>query len=71
MNLLRTKLEKLAQTIIDKFGKVSTAFKACDKRERGFVTFSDFAHMIDYLKIEFDRELCLQAPCSDNLFHFT
>lgn len=60
MNLLRTKLEKLAQTIIDKFGKVSTAFKACDKRDRGFVTFADFAHMIDYLKIEFDRELCLQ-----------
>ena len=46
-SLLQPKLEKLASSIIDKFGKVSTAFKVFDKRNRGYVTFADLAHMMD------------------------
>ena len=37
----------LAQRILDKFGKVSSAFRAFDVRTRGSVTFADFAYVCD------------------------
>lgn len=50
----------LAQRIVNKFGKVSTAFRAFDIKTRGFVTFSDFAYVIDQLKLGFERDVILQ-----------
>lgn len=57
---LKAKLNQLAQRIIDKFGKVSSAFRAFDVRTRGAVTFSDFAYVIDQLKLKFERDLIMQ-----------
>ena len=50
---LRECLSKLAMKIVSKFGKVSTAFRAFDLRTRGFVVYSDFAYVIDSLKLNF------------------
>ena len=50
----------LAKRIIDKFSKVSTAFRAYDVRTRGAVTFSDFAYVTHQLKIGLDRDSILQ-----------
>lgn len=58
--LLKAKMNQLAQRIIDKFGKVSSAFRAFDVRTRGAVTFSDFAYVIDQLKLKFERDLIMQ-----------
>ena len=58
--LLKGKLNQLAQRIVDKFGKVSSAFRAFDIRTRGAVTFSDFAYVVDQLKLNFERDLILQ-----------
>jgi hypothetical protein len=58
--LLKTKMSQLAQRIIDKFGKVSSAFRAFDVRTRGAVTFSDFAYVIDQMKLKFERDLIMQ-----------
>lgn len=57
--MLKDKLNILAQRIIDKFGKVSSAFRAFDVKTRGAVTFSDFAYVIDQLKIKFERDLIM------------
>ena len=39
---------------------MSTAYKAFDKRNRGFVTFADLAHMMDQMKMDFERDTVLQ-----------
>ena len=57
---LKDKLNQLAQRIIDKFGKVSSAFRAFDIRTRGAVTFADFAFVVDQLKLKFERDLIMQ-----------
>ena len=49
-------LKKLAQRIVEKFGKVSSAFRAFDVKTRGYVTFSDFAYMFDQLKMGMERD---------------
>lgn len=59
-NKLKSNLNLLAKTIIEKFGKVSTAFRTFDVRTRGAVTFSDFAYVVDNLKIGLDRDSLLQ-----------
>ena len=57
---MKAKLNRLAQAIIDKFGKVSTAFRSFDLHTRGFVSFSDFAYVIDQLKLGMERDVILQ-----------
>ena len=44
---LKTNMKKLADKLIQRFGKVQTAFRAFDMRIRGKVSFSDFAYVID------------------------
>mmetsp|Transcript_1650 Transcript_1650/g.2286 ORF Transcript_1650/g.2286 Transcript_1650/m.2286 type:complete len:189 (+) Transcript_1650:198-764(+) len=60
-SVFKSKLGKLAQRLVDKFGKVSTAFRAFDLRTRGFVTFADFAYVIDQMKLGFERDMILQV----------
>ena len=50
----------LAQRIIERFGKVSSAFRGFDIRTRGLVTFADFAYVIDQLKLKFERDTIMQ-----------
>ena len=57
---LKVNLNKLATKLIDRFGKVTTAFRAFDLRIRGKVTFSDFAYAVDQLKLGFDRNTILK-----------
>ena len=57
---LKSKLAILAQRIVEKFGKISTAFRAFDLRTRGFVTFADFAYIIDQMKLGLERDSILQ-----------
>ena len=56
---LKQNLNLLAKTILEKFGKVSTAFRAFDVRTRGAVTFADFAYVVDSLKVGLDRDALL------------
>ena len=44
---LKTNMKKLADKLMQRFGKVQTAFRAFDMRIRGKVSFSDFAYVID------------------------
>ena len=53
-------MKKLADKLMQRFGKVQTAFRAFDMRIRGKVSFSDFAYVIDQLKLGFDRDTMLQ-----------
>ena len=53
MNIFATKL-------VEKFQKVSTAFRAFDIRRRGAVCFSDFAYVVDQMKLKFERDLIVQ-----------
>ncbi len=46
---MKKNLKKLANKLIERFGKVSTAFRAFDLRLKGKVAFSDFAYSIDQL----------------------
>lgn len=57
---IKAKLSQLASAMIERCGKVSSAFRAFDIKTRGFVTFSDFAYMIDLMKLDFDRDLIMQ-----------
>lgn len=57
---LKQNLNVLAKSLIDKFGKVSSAFRAFDIRTRGAVTFADFAYVVDSLKLGLDRDILLQ-----------
>lgn len=57
---LKSNLTKLASSLIEKFGKVSTAYRAFDIRTRGAVTFSDFVYVVDSLKLGMDRDSLLQ-----------
>lgn len=50
----------LAQRIIERFGKVSSAFRGFDIRTRGLVTYADFAYVIDQLKLKFERDTIMQ-----------
>ena len=59
-SIFNEKLAKLVQKIIAKFGKVSSAFRAFDMRTRGFVTFADFAFVIEQLKMGFERNTVVQ-----------
>lgn len=45
---------------MSKFGKVSTAFRAFDLRTRGYVVYSDFAYVLDQLKLGFQRDMITQ-----------
>lgn len=56
----KTKLALLAQRIVDKFGKVSTAYRAFDIRFKGVVNFTDFAFVIDSMKLGFEKDIILQ-----------
>ena len=44
---LKTNMKKLADKLMQRFGKVQTVFRAFDMRIRGKVSFSDFAYVID------------------------
>ena len=57
---LRQALSQLATKIVERFQKVSTAFRAFDLRRRGAVCFSDFAYVVDQLKLKFERDLIVQ-----------
>ena len=57
---MRENLHLLAKRIIEKFEKVTTAFRAMDIKKRSAVSFSDFAFAIDNLKLDFDRNTILQ-----------
>lgn len=56
---VKLNLNRLARGLIEKFGKVSTAFRAFDIRTRGAVTFADFAYVCDSLKLGMDRDILL------------
>ena len=40
-------MAKLAERLMERFGKVSVAFRAFDMRVKGRVNFSDFAYVLD------------------------
>ena len=44
---LKSNMKKLAEKLMQRFGKVQTAFRAFDMRIRGKVSFSDFAYVLD------------------------
>ena len=46
--------------MIEHFGKVSSAFKQFDLRTLGYVTFSDFAYVIDTMKLNLNRDTIMQ-----------
>lgn len=48
---LREKMSALAHCLIANFGQVSTAFRAFDIQTRGSIHFSDFAFVVDQLKL--------------------
>ena len=56
---IRSNLVKLAKAIFERFEKVSTAFREFDLRTMGYVTFSDFAYIIDTMNLGFDRDSIL------------
>ena len=53
---LKDQLARLVNGLIDKFGKVSTAFRAFDVRTKGFVTFADFAYILEKVKLGIERD---------------
>ena len=56
---MKENLSKLAHRMIELYGKVSAAFKHFDLRTLGYVTFSDFAYVIDTMKLGFNRDLII------------
>ena len=58
---LKQNMKKLSEKLIGRFGKVSVAFRAFDVRLKGKVSFSDFAYVIDQLKLGFNRNTILQV----------
>lgn len=56
---VKVNLTRLAKGLIERFGKVSTAFRAFDVRTRGAVKFADFAFVCGSLKLGMDRDALL------------
>lgn len=53
-------VRQLVDTLMREFKQLSSIFRKFDRRNKGRVSYSDFAFAIEDLRLNFDRELIVQ-----------